>query len=662
MFRRPDASRQEVRRRLAALKARRSSVETLEGRQLCATDFRSFDGTGNNVKTPQWGSTVEQYIRLAPAGYSDGMASPAGADRPSARAVSNSLADQDGQSILNNRGMSAFVYAWGQFLDHDLDLTNSAVPDEPFPIAVPTGDPSFDPAADGTRQIPLSRSIYDSATGVSTANPRQQLNAITAFIDGSQIYGSDSTRAAALRTFTGGKLTTSDGNLLPFNTAGLENASPPGAPASSFFLAGDVRANENVELLALHTLFVREHNRVADRLATANPTWTDEKLYMEARRVVGAELQVITYNEFLPAMLGTTALRPYNGYKATVNPTVSNEFATAAYRLGHSLLGDDIQFLDNNGNAVREPLSLRDAFFNAPVLSATGIDPILKYLASDNAQEIDTKVIDDVRDFLFGPPGAGGLDLAALNIQRGRDHGLADYNATRVALGLRPAARFADITKNPDLQRALEQTYGNVNQIDLWVGGLAEDHMPGSSVGPTFQRILADQFQRLRDGDRFWYEKDFQGPELQQIRRTTLAEIIRRNTNTTNLQDNVFFFKAGIAGRVMNDANANGKIDSRETGLANIVVQLQDSQGNVLATTRTARDGSYRFDGLSLGVYRVRVLSPQGSRQTTVDPPTVVVSKGQLLDRVDFGLNTPKVAARSTALQDAAIVSLTNSR
>jgi hypothetical protein len=383
---------------------------------------------------------------------------------------------------------------------------------------------------------------------------------------------------------------------------------------------------------------------------------------MEARRVVGAELQVITYNEFLPALLGTTAMRPYQGYKSGVNPGISNEFATAAYRLGHSMLGDDIEFLDNNGNAVREPLSLRDAFFNAPVLSETGIDPILKYLASDNSQEIDTKVIDDVRDFLFGPPGAGGLDLAALNIQRGRDHGLADYNAARVAFGLKPVTRFADITKNLDVQRALEQTYGNVNNIDLWVGGLAEDHLAGSSVGPTFQRILVDQFQRLRDGDRFWYEKDFQGTDLQQIRRTTLADIIRRNTTTTNLQDNVFFFKAGIAGRVMNDVNANGKIDSRETGLANVVVQLQDSQGNVLATTRTGRDGSYRFDGLAIGVYRIRVVAPQGSRQTTADPPNVVVSKGQLLDRVDFGLNTPKSAARSALLQDAALVSLVGGR
>lgn len=631
----------------------------LESRALCAADFRSLDGVGNNVQHPEWGSTAETFARSAPAEYGDGISTPAGADRPSARVVSNALAAQDGQNLVNNRGLSAFIYAWGQFLDHDIDLTDTATPTESFPIAVPTGDPSFDPQATGTQTIPLSRSIYDVATGTSTENPRQQVNAITSFVDASQVYGTDAERAAALRTFSGGRLKTSAGGLLPFNTEGLDNATPPGAPASSFFVAGDVRANENVELLAMQTLFVREHNRVADRLAAANPSWSDEKLYQEARRVVAAEMQVITYNEFLPALIGSNALRPYQGYRPQVNPGISNEFATAAFRLGHSMLGEDIKFLDNQGNEVHDPVSLRDAFFNAPLLAETGIDPILKYLASDNAQEIDTRVIDDVRNFLFGPPGAGGLDLVALNVQRGRDHGLADYNAARVAYGLRPATRFSDITRDPEMQKSLQQTYGDIRNIDLWVGGLAEDHVPGASVGPTFQRILADQFQRLRDGDRFWYERDFQGGELRQIRQTTLADIIRRNTTTTNLQDNVFFFKAGLAGRVVNDANANGRLDPREVGMSNVLVQLQDSQGNLIATTRTARDGSYRFDELSLGSYRIRVLAPHGLRPTTADPTAITLTRGQSVDRIDFGLTSARAStANSLALQDVALQSL----
>jgi peroxidase len=655
---RRQAAADRVRQR--RLRSRLSGVESLESRQLCAADFRSLDGVGNNIQHPQWGSTEEQFLRISPAEYADGRSAPAGADRPSARAVSNALAAQGDENLINDRGLSAFIYAWGQFLDHDIDLTDSATPAESFPISVPTGDAAFDPASTGAKTIPLTRSIYDPATGVT--NARQQTNALSAFVDASQVYGVDAERAAALRTFEGGKLKTSDGNLLPYNTEGLPNGAPPGVPAEAFFLAGDVRANENVELLAMQTLFVREHNRVADELAAKNSAWSDEKLYQEARRVIIAEMQVITYNEFLPALLGNNALRPYQGYRANVNPGISNEFATAAFRLGHSMLGEDIEFLDNSGNPVHDPVSLRDAFFNAPLLAETGIASILKYLASDNAQEIDTKVIDDVRNFLFGPPGAGGLDLAALNIQRGRDHGLADYNAARVAFGLRPVTKFSDITRDPEVQEALRQTYGNVNNIDLWVGGLAEDHVPGASVGPTFQRILADQFQRLRDGDRFWYEREFQGSELRQIRQTTLADVIRRNTTTTNLQDNVFFFKAGISGRVVNDANANGRLDSREQGLANVVVQLWDSQGNQIASTRTGRDGTYRFEGLSLGSYQVRVVTAAGQRQSTVDPPAITITRGQTIGQVDFGLTT--VRGRTTTgaatVQDLALQALFN--
>ena len=224
-------------------------------------------------------------------------------------------------------------------------------------------------------------------------------------------------------------------------------------------------------------------------------------------------MQKITYDEFLPALLGagtpaSAALRAYRGYDPGVNPGITTEFSSAAYRFGHSMLGDDIQFLDNDGNPVRDPLALRDAFFDSPVVVTTGIDPILKYLASDRAQEIDTKVVDDVRNFLFGAPGQGGFDLAALNIQRGRDHGIADYNSVRAAYGLPRITSYAQITDDKAMQDSLAATYGQgpdgVNRLDLWVAGLAEKHLPGSSLGETFTRIIVDQFARLRDGDRYW--------------------------------------------------------------------------------------------------------------------------------------------------------------
>jgi len=376
-----------------------------------------------------------------------------------------------------------------------------------------------------------------------TPNPRQQMNQISAYIDVSVVYGTDSARAAALRTFQGGLLKTSGADLMPLNTAGFANANDAHFfPDNQMFLSGDVRANENVELSAIHILFLREHNQIANAISNANPKLNDEEIFQAARKIVVAEIQVITYKEFLPALLGNNAIRPYNGYKPDVNPGIATEFSTGAYRIGHTLINDDVELLDNDGNEIDEALALAEAFFNPSVLQAVGPAPLLKYLATDKAQEVDTQLVNGLRNFLFGPPGAGGFDLASLNIQRGRDHGLSDYNTTRAAYGLPRVSSFAQITLNPAVQAKLLALYGSVNAIDLWVGGLAEDHLAGSSVGPTFQRIIADQFERLRDGDRFWYSKVFSGPQLESIERTRLSDIIRRNTTLTKIQDNVFFF------------------------------------------------------------------------------------------------------------------------
>lgn len=221
------------------------------------------------------------------------------------------------------------------------------MPRESLPIAVPTGDPSFDPAGTGVMTIPMSRSAWDPETGVN--GPREQLNAITAFIDGSQIYGSDATRSAALREFVGGRLRTSAAGLMPFNTGSLANANDARRlPDDQLFLAGDVRANENPELIALHTLFVREHNRLAAEAAKRQPGWSDEQLFQHARRLVIAELPKITFAEFLPALLGSTSraaadLRNWTGYRADVNPGIATEFSTAAFRrVGRPRRGADV--------------------------------------------------------------------------------------------------------------------------------------------------------------------------------------------------------------------------------------------------------------------------------------------------------------------------------
>ncbi|MFO1023087.1 MAG: peroxidase family protein [Planctomycetales bacterium] len=356
-------AKQRSSRRKMPLNGLRIAMENLEIRSMLSASpiaptvatvsqatYRTYDGTGNNVANQQWGSTAEDLLRKAAAAYSDGISTPAGATRPSARQISNVIADHVDEDVKNDRQMSAMVYAWGQFIDHDIDLTSSASPKEAFNIKVPKGDPVFDPLGTGTKTISLSRSEWDAATGTSKSNPRQQLNDITAFLDGSMVYGSDATTAASLRTFQGGKLKTSAGNLLPYASDGV------------MFQAGDVRANENTELTSLQTLFVREHNRIATQLAKDHPTWTDEQLYQEARRWVVGEIEAITFNEFLPALLGPNAVGAYQGYNPNVNPGIATEFSTAAFRVGHTLLGNDVGFLDNNGNDVHDEVSLKSQF------------------------------------------------------------------------------------------------------------------------------------------------------------------------------------------------------------------------------------------------------------------------------------------------------------
>ncbi len=489
-----------------------------------SAEVRSIDGTGNNLDDPLLGSAGTEFRRLADPDYADGVAEPSGADRPSAREISNILAAQEG-SIPNAQGLSDLVWQWGQFIDHDIDLTAEG-DGEAFNIEVPAGDPFFDPAATGEQEIGLTRSGIAEGTGVDS--PAQQVNEITAFIDGSMVYGSSEETAASLRSFEGGRLRTSENDLLPLDESG-------------FFMAGDVRANEQQGLTAMQTLWVREHNRVADEIAASDSSLSDEQIYQQARAIVIGEIQAITFQEYLPTLLGRDAIERYKGYDSTVDPTISNLFATAAFRYGHTALSSELKRLDDEGNVIEEGnILLRDAFFNPTDILELGIDPLLKGLASNVSQEIDTQLVDDVRNFLFGPPGSGGFDLASLNIQRGRDHGLPDYNSAREQLGLERARTFADISSDPEVQAKLQEAYGNVDNIDVWVGALAEDHVPGASVGELTRTVLVEQFTALRDGDRFWYQNTFEGEQLREIERTRLSDVIERNTELTSIQDNAF--------------------------------------------------------------------------------------------------------------------------
>ena len=506
-------------------------------------EARSINGWRNNLIRPELGMAETHLLRKAAIDFDFAMSGEIGDDLPNARMISNLLHSQS-ESIPNAARATDMLWQWGQFLDHDISLTPSTITSSSASIQIPRGDSAFDPFGTGLRAIPFGRSMFDPQTGTGPDNPREQMNLITAFIDASNVYGSSTVRTHALRANDGsGRLRTSGGGrFLPANPPTLE-IEDGGRRRSGLFLAGDIRVNEQVALIAMHTLFVREHNRLAEQIAADHPEMTGHEIFELARKVVGAQMQVITYQEFLPLLLGPGAIGSYEGYDPMVDPSIANEFSTAAFRVGHTMLSPSLMMLDADGEA--EEISLTESFFSTSMVRDEGIAVFLRGITTQMAQEIDLALVDEIRSMLFGPPGSPGRDLAALNIQRGRDHGLARYNMVRMAYGLPRAHSFADVSSDPEIQRALALAYDDVDQIDLWTGGLAEGQAPGAMVGETFRAIIADQFQRLRDGDRFWFENDpcfVANPSLlEEVRSTTLADIIRRNTTIgSELSDNAF--------------------------------------------------------------------------------------------------------------------------
>ncbi|MGZ5127641.1 MAG: peroxidase family protein, partial [Burkholderiales bacterium] len=414
--------------------------------------FRSIDGTQNNPSQPDLNAAGTDFTRVGPANFEDGFVTPVGGANP--REISNTVVAGQGD-LANPEGLSGMMYAWGQFIDHDLDLSMSDGVSH-IDIAVPQGDPTF---ALGTT-IPLTRAVIDPATG-TPGHPATAVNSISGWLDASMVYGSDATTAASLR-MPDGHMKTSEGNNLPI--------------VDGMFAAGDVRAAENPDLTALQTLFVREHNYQVDRLHAAHPDWSGDQLYQNAKAIVTGEIEHITYSEFLPHLLGPDAIAPYHGYDPNVDPRITEEFAGAAYRFGHSIVSAEIGQVGEQGQSLGEQ-DLKNAFFETPdqFNAAGSADGLLRHLAGDQSNALDVHIVDDLRNFLSDPPD--GMDLAAINIERGRDLGLGTLNETRVALGLAAYTSFDQITSDPQTAANLATAFGSVDKVDLWTGGLAEDHV-----------------------------------------------------------------------------------------------------------------------------------------------------------------------------------------
>ncbi|NER38180.1 MAG: heme peroxidase [Oscillatoria sp. SIO1A7] len=566
-------------------------------------DYRRFDGTRNNLEDPTRGGVGDLFRRVTPVEYEDGLQAPAGTapeggtrrplpdgtippDRPNPRVISNTVADQAERIVPNARGITDMIWSFGQFVNHTTDLAREGTEDIlhesgereiELPIPIPADDPDLGP--NGTNpipsgQLPFERDAFAPGTGTTLNNiPGRAINTVTTWLDLSTVYGSNPELARELQGSAGQLrvLNSPTGDLLPVDTDGLTEG---GRFQGVGFLAGDVRVNENDSLASQHTLWVRNHNRLATEIAQAHPGFSGEQIFQRARQVNIAQFQNVVLYEWLPALLGENNpfLTPYQGYDPDIDPQTTDVFVTAALRIGHTLVSPEIQRLDANGESADGPIEFLDSFLAPSIAEGADVDEILRGLTAGVAQEVDTQVGDNLRNGLPEGIDPVAFDLLSGNIQRARERGVADYNQVRRTIGIPGVSSFAEITSDPILQQQLQDLYGSVDDIDLWVGLMAEDHVPGGSVGITEAALLATQYQELRDGDRFWFENPgepgqaggndnenngfFTPEEIAAIRQTTLAEIIRKNSGIgEEIQDNAFFLNnTGGAG----DDNLSG--------------------------------------------------------------------------------------------------------
>ncbi|XP_067135162.1 peroxidasin isoform X2 [Centruroides vittatus] len=548
--------------------------------------YRTYDGTCNNFDNIMWGASLTPFQRLLPPIYENGFNTPVGWTpsklyhgfrKPSARLVSSEIITTE--NITPDSEYSHMLMQWGQFLDHDLDFSLPAVSHASFvdgvdcsvsceysppcfPIEVPPGDKRIrnHQCMEFVRSSTLCGSGLTSLF-VPEIMPREQANQLTSFIDASNVYGSTEKLALHLRDRTNelgllrtGLVTRSGKHLLPFNDGQPVDCKRDHQESSmDCFLAGDQRANEQLGLLAMHTLWMREHNRIATDLHSINSHWNGDKLYHEARKIVGAEMQHFTYTHWLPKILGEKGMKmlgSYQGYNPNVNPSIANVFATAALRFGHTLINPILLRLNASFQPIPEGnLPLRKAFFSPfRLVEEGGIDPLLRglFYAATKIRQSDQILNSELTEHLFAPAHLVAQDLASLNIQRGRDHALPSYNEWRKFCNLSVAESFHDLRHeihNFELREKLRELYGHPGNIDLWVGGVSEDPVDGAKFGPTFRCLIVDQFKRLREGDRFWYENPgiFTTEQLVQIKQSSLGRVMCDNgDNITQVTRDVF--------------------------------------------------------------------------------------------------------------------------
>lgn len=525
--------------------------------------FPTVSGLCNNRWNHVSGTSLENL--LTPGNHKRPTTKVMLAMTPNCRHISNEIV------ASSNRNEAAFstnmlFVIFGQLLDHEIVSTPAEHIDPE--ASAPIIDPETSLEMHFTRSGIL-RYQYKQCCGahydIGSMWKKPTFNRLTSYIDGGVVYGSSHLRATVLRRFKGGKIVMKrKGNemFLPFNHPAHIAFAVKNEPRNhdrTLFAAGDSRANENIFLTSMHTLFAREHNRVCRLLASwvAKKRYrraifrSDEWLYQTAKLIVSAEIQSITYNEFLPRLLGENAIPRYVRYNHRVDARISSFHSSFAYRFGHSAIWDTFDILDQKGRV--HPMSLKDGFFNTQKFLFFGVDNLMKAMIGSPAAAVDEQIIDVLRNTLFNPSGKHVLDLASLNINRLRDLGIPSY--LRVQSMFKTGEGLNNIPSA--IQVKLLKVYGRAEKIDAFIGGLSETPKNGSLLGPLFWEVNRDQFIRLRDGDRFYYQnvewdrtiKDM--PIVKKIRedKFRMVDVVLGNTNLDpskfDIKESLFSTKVG---------------------------------------------------------------------------------------------------------------------
>ncbi|XP_041828818.1 thyroid peroxidase isoform X2 [Melanotaenia boesemani] len=551
--------------------------------------YRTISGVCNNQQNPRWGAANTALVRWLPAEYEDEEGEPKGWNRerhhngfllPPPRRVSREIIRSSCK--WTDDDYSQLLVEWGQYIDHDITFTPQSTSRAAFWTDVNCHEtcenvhPCFPIKTEDSLCMPFHRSTPDChvsfGSGIQQAVQRQQLNAITSYIDASLVYGHTPQLESFLRDLSGlnGKLAVNDQFRDPNGRAYLPFvAKTPSAcrmdqkgERVECFSAGDSRVNEGLPLITLHTLWLREHNRIAEALKKINDHWSPETIYQETRKIIGALHQIITMRDYIPKIIGPESFEhyigPYRGYDPSVDGSASNVFATAAFRFGHGTIPPILSRLNESFQEHEHfsHLRLHKSLFSPwRIVKEGGIEPTMRGMIGTAAPAVNANMllVEEVTERLVVLDTPQHMDLASLNLQRGRDHGLPGYNAWREFCGLTRIKTLNDLTevvRDYQVAEKVLNMYKHPDNIDVWLGGLVENFLPGSRIGPLFACLIGKQMKALRDGDRFWWEAEgiFNQQQKDELLKVSLSRVICDNSDIWEIPLDSFRF-----GRYPND-------------------------------------------------------------------------------------------------------------